>query len=68
MDRFFSQDLSVSHDKQKVVRLFVEYCRDASQLILEGVEEEEDLACAASIGVTIGQGYLFGKPGALLGK
>ncbi|WP_301169105.1 EAL domain-containing protein [Brevibacillus nitrificans] len=68
MDRFFSQDLSVSHDKQKVVRLFVEYCRDASQLILEGVEEEEDLACAASIGVTIGQGYLFGKPGALLGE
>ncbi|WP_236708072.1 EAL domain-containing protein [Brevibacillus choshinensis] len=68
IDRFFSQNLSDSQEKQKVVRLFVEFCRDDSQLILEGVEEEEDYACAAMIGVAIGQGYLFGKPGRLLGE
>lgn len=68
MDRFFSQNLSGSQEKQKVVRLFVEFCKDDSKLILEGVEEEEDFACAALLGVAIGQGYLFGKPGRLLGE
>ncbi|QRG65517.1 EAL domain-containing protein [Brevibacillus choshinensis] len=68
IDRFFSQNLSESLEKQKVVRLLVEYCKDGAQLILEGVEEEEDFACAASLGVAIGQGYLFGKPGSLLGE
>jgi len=68
LDRYFSQHLSVSQNKQKVVRLFVEFCRNDSQLILEGVEEEDDFACAASLGVSIGQGYLFGKPGGLLGE
>ncbi|MFD2371275.1 EAL domain-containing protein [Brevibacillus sp. GCM10020057] len=68
MDRFFSKNLSESRKKQKVVRLFVEFCQDDSLLILEGIEGEEDFACAASLGVAIGQGYLFGKPGGLTGE
>lgn len=68
IDRFFSQDLSRSQEKQKVVKLFVDFCRDDAQLILEGVEQEEDFACAAGLGVAIGQGYLFGKPGRLPGE
>ncbi|MFS0553027.1 EAL domain-containing protein [Brevibacillus sp. 179-C9.3 HS] len=65
IDRFFSQELSSSLEKQKTVKLFVDFCKNAPQLILEGVEEEEDFACASLLGVAIGQGYLFGKPGNL---
>ncbi|AWX56853.1 MULTISPECIES: EAL domain-containing protein [Brevibacillus] len=65
IDRFFSQELSSSLEKQKTIKLFVDFCKDAPQLILEGVEEEEDFACASLLGVAIGQGYLFGKPGSL---
>lgn len=65
IDRFFSQELSSSVEKQKTVKLFVDFCKNAPQLILEGVEEEEDFACASLLGVAIGQGYLFGKPGRL---
>lgn len=66
IDRFFSQELSTSREKQKTVKLFVDFCQKDSQLILEGVEEEEDFVCASLLGVVIGQGYLFGKPGNLL--
>ena len=66
IDRFFSHELSTSTNKQETVKLFVEFCQNDSQLILEGVEEEEDFVCASLLGVVIGQGYLFGKPGSLL--
>ncbi|WP_370641079.1 EAL domain-containing protein [Brevibacillus sp. HD3.3A] len=65
IDRFYSKELSTSQEKQKVVKLFVEFCKHEPQLILEGVEEEEDFACASSLGIAMGQGYLFGKPGRL---
>lgn len=62
MDRYFSENLSVSEKKQKVIRLFVEYCRNESHLILEGMEHKEDVACAVELGVKFGQGYALGKP------
>lgn len=62
IDRFYSKDLSTSQEKQTVIKLFVDFCRYEPQLILEGVEEEEDFACASSLGIAMGQGYLFGKP------
>lgn len=62
IDRYFSKDLSISKEKQKVIRLFVDFCKDNTQLILEGVEDEADFACATLLGVVIGQGYLFGRP------
>ena len=62
IDRFFSTGLSICKKKQKVIRLFVDYCRDDSSLILEGIERDEDLAHASLLGVTIGQGYFLGKP------
>ncbi|MEJ8544440.1 EAL domain-containing protein [Brevibacillus borstelensis] len=62
MDKFFSDGLAVSGKKQKMVQLLVEYCRDEAELILEGIEHEEDFHCAASLGVKTGQGYYLGKP------
>lgn len=65
IDRYFSTDLSVSKKKQKVVALFVEFCNDEANLILEGIETVEDFETALSLGIKMGQGYLFGKPNRL---
>jgi len=64
LDMFFGKELYRDKNKQKLVRLFVEYCRDEAELILEGIEHEEDLDSAISLGVRNGQGYLLGKPSA----
>lgn len=66
LDRFFSQKLAVSQNKQKLIQLLVDYCGDAVTVILEGIEQQEDLDAAISLGVGIGQGYLLGKPDQLL--
>lgn len=68
VDRYYSNLLSVTKEKQQVIRLFVEICQDDIELILEGVENNEDFDCAARLGVKNGQGYLFGKPGRLKGN
>ncbi|GAB7388668.1 EAL domain-containing protein [Bacillaceae bacterium] len=68
LDRYFSTDLHKSEKKQKMIQAFVNYCRDEAQLVLEGIETQEELAAARSLGVTIGQGYLLGKPGLLQGN
>lgn len=62
LDMFFGRELSHNPKKQKLVRLLVEYCGDEADLILEGIENEEDLEQAVSLGVPNGQGYLLGKP------
>lgn len=62
LDMFFGKDLVRDRNKQRLVRLFVEYCGDESELILEGIETEEDFQQAVLLGVPNGQGYLFGKP------
>jgi len=64
LDMFFGKELYRDKNKQKLVRLFVEYCGDDAELILEGIELEEDLASAISLGVRNGQGYLLGRPSA----
>ena len=33
------------------------------ELIAEGIETEEESATLIRLGVSLGQGYLFGKPG-----
>jgi EAL domain-containing protein (putative c-di-GMP-specific phosphodiesterase class I) len=65
LDMFFGKELSSNPSKQKLVRLFVEYCGGSnSELILEGIEREEDLEQAVYLGVPNGQGYLLGRPSA----
>jgi EAL domain-containing protein (putative c-di-GMP-specific phosphodiesterase class I) len=65
VDRFFAKELFSYRKKQKVVELFVEYCKEGIHLILEGIEHQDELDKALSLGVTIGQGYLLGKPNLL---
>lgn len=62
LDRFFAKDLCTNKQKQKAIKLFVEYCRGEAQLILEGIEQFEDLSNAVYLGIIIGQGYWLGVP------
>lgn len=67
MDRFFAKHLLFSRKKQKILKFFVEFCGEESNLILEGIEEAEDLQQSCKLGVTFGQGYLLAMPGPLPG-
>lgn len=66
IDRFFSQGLKESSKKQKLLKLLLEFFESDSRVILEGLEYEEDLESAKSLGITFGQGFLLGKPEPLL--
>jgi len=46
--------------------LLLEFFESDSRVILEGLEYEEDLESAKSLGITFGQGFLLGKPEPLL--
>ena len=62
LDRFFGRKLAACPRKQKLLKLFTEYCKDEAMLILEGIEEAEDLLQAQELSVTLGQGYLLSRP------
>lgn len=62
LDRFFSSNLFTSEKKQKMIRALVDYFDDDVILILEGIEQPEELSIAKVLGISIGQGYLIGKP------
>ncbi|MFV2051121.1 EAL domain-containing protein, partial [Metabacillus sp. YM-086] len=51
LDRYFSQDLKSSKQKQSLISFFLNYCQEyKSQLILEGLENEMDMEMAKSLG------------------
>lgn len=63
LDRYFSQSLAKSKDKQAVLTFFVDYCsKKNNKLVLEGVEEQEDYEMAKELNVPFLQGYYVGKP------
>lgn len=66
LDRYFAQDLHKSQKKQEFISVFKNFCeKTKSQLILEGVEVEEELQVAKALGISIAQGYFLGKPAVL---
>ncbi|OKO94806.1 hypothetical protein BRO54_1361 [Geobacillus proteiniphilus] len=65
LDRYFAQGLAANEEKQKMVSLLASYCGRKMVLVLEGIEEEVDLAQAKLLRVPAAQGYLLGKPGKL---
>ncbi len=65
LDKYFGMGLSQSRLKQMTVESYAFLCKENSMLILEGIETEEDLQLAKTLGVNLGQGYHLGKPGPL---
>jgi EAL domain-containing protein (putative c-di-GMP-specific phosphodiesterase class I) len=62
LDRYFGKQLAINTAKQRLVSLFVEFCRGERLLVLEGIEHANDLSVARSLGVPLGQGFLLGHP------
>lgn len=62
LDRYFSEKLSVSKEKQQMISLLLQYANHKMGVILEGIEKVEELDEAMRIHVPIVQGYLLGKP------
>jgi EAL domain-containing protein (putative c-di-GMP-specific phosphodiesterase class I) len=62
LDRYFAKDLASSKEKQQIVQLLTNYNVEYTTLILEGIEDEKDLATARALNVPFAQGYLIGKP------
>jgi EAL domain-containing protein (putative c-di-GMP-specific phosphodiesterase class I) len=53
--------------RQAMVAGMAHFARNAGcELIAEGIESEEELTELVRLGVHLGQGYLFGKPGPIL--
>lgn len=62
LDRHFAKDLYASKDKQRVISQITQFSKDKMVVILEGIENEIDLAMAKMLKVPVAQGYLLGRP------
>lgn len=62
LDRYFAENLSVNSRKQKTVRSLVDLLSDTTEIIIEGIEKEEDLNVAELLGITYAQGFFLGRP------
>jgi len=64
LDRSLIRKLDESIVKQKLVRTLRDFCEDAGiTLIAEGIETQGQLDALHELGVSHGQGFLFGLPG-----
>lgn len=62
LDRYYAQNLSVNIRKQKIVENLVDLFSDSTEIIIEGIETEQDLDIAEHLGISYAQGYLLGRP------
>lgn len=66
LDKYFAKNLSISERKQQLLRIILQYFSAYNiATIIEGIENEADLFTAQSLGIQLGQGYLFGRPSKL---
>lgn len=64
VDRALIQGLHVDATRRSLVEALVHFAHDVGmELWAEGVEEPEDLATLAELGVDAAQGFLLGRPG-----
>lgn len=63
VDRSFVLGISSDATSRAIVRTIVELCRNLGlSCVFEGVETRDQLEAIASLGGTVIQGYLFGRP------
>jgi EAL domain-containing protein (putative c-di-GMP-specific phosphodiesterase class I) len=62
IDRYFSNNLAFSPEKQKFINHLLNIADEKTKIILEGIEEETDLAMTKVLRVPFAQGFLLGKP------
>ena len=62
LDKYFSENLSVNTQKQKIVKSYADLFSGTSKLIIEGIEKKEDLEIIYHLGVQYAQGFFLGRP------
>lgn len=63
LDRYFSIDLANTEQKQKMIKLLLDYYEGTgTRIVLEGIETKKDLTMAQSLGVHLCQGYYLSMP------
>jgi EAL domain-containing protein (putative c-di-GMP-specific phosphodiesterase class I) len=63
IDRFFIDGIDRDRKRRAVVRALVSAGEElGTRIIAEGVERAEELAVLRDLGVSLAQGYLFGRP------
>lgn len=66
LDRDITQMTDVSVESATVISATADYARRHGATVLaEGIEQEFDATCADNMGATLGQGFLYGRPGPL---
>lgn len=63
LDKYFTFNLHLSKKKQYIISTLLNYCNNnAIELIIDGLEDEKDLAIAKFIGINFGQGNILEVP------
>lgn len=62
LDRYYAENLSNNSRKQKTVRSLIDLLSGTTEIIMEGIETEEDLDIVELLGIPYAQGYLLGRP------
>lgn len=66
LDKYLADGLAHSKKKQDIIEYLLHFCdKFNSQLIVEGIEDEQTLELLEDIGVRYVQGFLLGKPSLL---
>ncbi|MFO6419769.1 GGDEF domain-containing protein [Hylemonella sp. W303a] len=65
IDKYFSHDIHESADRLKTLQALLQIADVfGTSLVAEGIEHEAELRVIRDLGVTYGQGWLLGRPGA----
>jgi EAL domain-containing protein (putative c-di-GMP-specific phosphodiesterase class I) len=65
LDQTIIADPHTDHAQAVIAAVHAEASRDGAVILAEGIETPADLAAARSIGATLGQGFLLGRPAPL---
>lgn len=62
VDRYFANEIAQLSKKQQVISHMLQFLGEDANMVLEGLEYEEDVHMAKELGVQYGQGFVLGKP------
>ena len=63
LDRSLIADLDTDRPRRALAASLVRFAVDiGADLVAEGIEREEERGACIELGITLGQGYLLGRP------
>ena len=69
IDRSFVSGMKQDKRKRQIVKAIIEMCHSLDiRCVAEGIESEDELELVKALGCDTGQGYLLGRPGAVVAR